>query len=97
MNRHNGQGNCGGQRMRLRRARTVLQWFKFLCCGARLAPLTFPLIPFLSLCGRAKGNAGDRSERILATPHPMVVQARYVPDEKAEFLSRILMRWYHLS
>ncbi len=71
MNRHNGQGNCGGQRMRLRRARTVLQWFKFLCCGARLAPLTFPLIPFLSLCGRAKGNVGGGQERTnIGNPPP---------------------------
>jgi len=29
-----------------------------LCCGARLAALTFPLAPFLSLTGRRRGRMG---------------------------------------
>lgn len=35
-----------------------MQRCQCLCCGARLAALTFPLAPFLSLTGRRRGRIG---------------------------------------
>ncbi len=46
--------------------------------------------PFLLPCGRGRRKAGCGNERILATSHAMVAQARYVPDEKSLFLIRLL-------
>jgi hypothetical protein len=39
-----------------RYAETGFQRFQHLCCGARLAALTFPLVPFFSPTGRGRGN-----------------------------------------
>ncbi|MBO9320338.1 MAG: hypothetical protein J7460_15110 [Chloroflexus sp.] len=41
--------------------------FQCLYCGARMAALTFPLIPFLSLWGRGRGNVQRRDPR---SPNP---------------------------
>ena len=72
MDLHNGQGNVGGRRMRLRDALEQGCKLQRLCCGARLAPRTFPLTPFLSLCGRGRGHVGCGSERTLVASHAMV-------------------------
>ena len=52
--------------------------------------LTFPLAPSSPPRGEEGGTVGRRSERMLETPHAMVTQVRYVPNEKSGFLIRLL-------
>ncbi len=52
--------------------------------------LTFPLAPSSPPGREEGGTVGRWSERMLETPHAMVTQVRYVPNEKSGFLIRLL-------
>ena len=55
-----------------RYAETGFQRFQRLCCGARLASLTFLLATSLSSTGRGKGERGGWREITLETPYAIV-------------------------
>jgi len=60
-----------------RRDGTGFRQFRGLCCGARLAALTFPPSPPSSPALRErKGAGGSGSERTLAPPHAIVARER---------------------